>query len=68
MICNQLTLCLHGTWVLKFCSDKEIINDLITSIPHPHGQFGTQVPNTYFNYYKVILQLQQYLNQLWAAL
>ena len=30
--------------------------------PYPHGQLGTQVPNNYFNYCKVILQLQQYFN------
>ena len=29
---------------------------------YPHGQLGTQVPNKYFNYCKVILQLQQYFN------
>ena len=26
---------------------------------YPHGQFGTQVSNKYFNYCKVILQFQQ---------
>ena len=31
-------------------------------LPYPHGQLGTQVPNNYFNYCKVILQLQQYFN------
>ena len=37
--------------------------------PHtvPHGQFGTQVPINYFNYCKVIMQLQQYFYQLWAC-
>lgn len=32
MICNQLTLYMHGTCVLKFFSKKEITNNLITSI------------------------------------
>ena len=31
-------------------------------LPYPHGQFGTQVPNNYFNCCKVIMQLQQYVN------
>ena len=35
-------------------------------LPYPHGQFGTQMPNKYFNYCKVILQFKQYFNQLWA--
>ena len=34
----------------------------ITYYMYPHGQFNTQVPNNYFNYCKVILQLQQYFN------
>ena len=36
-------------------------------IPYPHGQFGTEVPNSYFNYCKVSWQLQQCFNQLWAV-
>ena len=31
-------------------------------IPYPHGQLGTQVPNNYFYYCKVIMQRQQYFN------
>ena len=31
-------------------------------VPYPYGQFGTQEPNNYFNYCKVIMQLQQYFN------
>ena len=34
---------------------------------YPHGQFGTQVQNNHFNYCKVIMQSQQYFNQLWAV-
>ena len=30
----------------------------IYNTPYMHGQFGTQVPNNYFNYCKVIMQLQ----------
>ena len=36
-------------------------------LPYPHGQFGTQLSNNYFNYCKAIMQLQQYFNQLWAV-
>ena len=32
-----------------------------------HGQFGNQVLNNYFNNCKVILQLQQYFDQLWTV-
>ena len=31
-------------------------------LPYLHGQFGTQVLNNYFNYCKVIMQLQQQFN------
>ena len=37
------------------------------NIPYPHSQFGTQVSNNYFNYCKVILQLEQYFDQFWGS-
>ena len=48
-------------------SDAPPMYPLWELLPYQHGQFGTQVMNNYFNYYKVILQLQQYFNQLWAV-
>ena len=44
----------HDPHVEFFSSNSEVWKK---RYPYSHGQFGTQVPNNYFNYCKVILQL-----------
>ena len=68
---------MYNTWVVSkqsgiplspWCKESTRAMKRLTlkGLPYPHGQFDTQVPNNYFNYCKVIMQLQQYFNQLWA--
>ena len=65
-----LFICVSGRrtifWI-EIGSHCQIFLTPLHSTPYPHGQFGTQVPNNCFNYCKVILQFQQYFNQLGAV-
>ena len=64
LCCGQFLLSTNHSWPLDSTTNRILssVSDCKSHIPYPHGQFGIQVPNNYFNYCKLIMHLQQYFN------